>query len=70
MFEQGETVRLNLDDSGENWVPAVVNERTSGGEYWVTAFPGRKKDTDSLQADVSVVGPIGEGVVRYGISGL
>lgn len=70
MYEKGEIVRLNTDSTGDNWVPAIVTQVLPDKQYFVTALPGPNKDTDSLQQAASEVGPIGEGVERYGISRL
>jgi hypothetical protein len=68
-FKEGEVVRLNTDSAGA-FVPAIVTAVVDESHYLVCAFPGPNTDSESLQGVAANVGPVGEGVERYGISSL
>lgn len=75
-FKKGEIVRCNTSSDGKEWVPAVVSEvvEHEPAQYFVTVFAGRFVDPAApgggISGAASQVGPLGEGVERYGLSPL
>jgi hypothetical protein len=79
----GETVFCNTDDQGGHGFPFVVTEvvSESPAQYFGVGFTGRFTDSDTDaptipagtgidEAPTHIIGPVGEGVERYGLSSL